>query len=721
MFTRRFLAAKGWRSHNQSKPSTETKPNNENQDSPTDPGDWLLAWQTQKLKNFEAFKKKIDSDPYHALFGQSDKILRWASSAMADTAATLKDQADASKNDAAAKDSKDNFSGSEGSLLRRLSKAMHETAASLEGESNDSPKRTENISESHKFESIHHDNDQSVFEMKDKASSYPHAANYPYKGEVEEKAYDIDPITLRKVEKKESMTFSSKEPKARSSSDVFDIPVKTFQSSSPKTSTLSNSRGYTQAEVQSSPRDGSQFSLPTWDEVLPLSYSQRNTNDLRFDQKDWLRREGFRNSTNKHTSPNEYEPSSAKSKIQTSLERHAKEAGRHTKASDVASKHETGPNFKGRHMKSSDVPKAPVPNGTTVEAEEDLFVRHNPLAARSRRHTQPVKEDLNCKESDAEHAVPVSGMEGDRVVAAQSTTSEALDALNKQYVDDAATPTARAGATVVENAVPKSEISSSELSVPLGESIRRMRSHYETHQLKRMEIDRVQQLKQIKKCSDLSTRLNKEIHDQKHAMISAEENRKADESRKSVAEATANPEHHRGEGDLSPTIAAFASRTDRIYKQKAPHARCKMAAKTAALVSEARLAASLRSIYEGHYGPISASHRQPSSPLASLLPTPTPSPAPPSPELAALRATIAAQAAELAQLRASPAPKVSPRETVKRTEPVFSGGARRAGRGERRRVARERKRAVWRSVLWTAVVTGGGCYAVGVAAEGGWL
>ena len=44
-------------------------------------GDWFSRWELRKRKQFDAFKKQIEDDPYQALFGASNRWLKWTDDA----------------------------------------------------------------------------------------------------------------------------------------------------------------------------------------------------------------------------------------------------------------------------------------------------------------------------------------------------------------------------------------------------------------------------------------------------------------------------------------------------------------------------------------------------------------------------------------------------------------------------------------------------------------
>ena len=713
LFTRRFLAAQGLRASSQWKKYATSNLNEKKErdtaspdkQEPIHPEDWFSAWQLRKIQNFEAFKKKIDADPYSAIFGHSEKLLRWASSLTAETAARLEEDFNTRKKET------DSLSGNEKPKSKK--------------DSNDRPIPP-------------------VSSQKEKASSPLHSESKEIKESIEEE-YDIDPITLRKIEKKKTQASSSNKTPAKSPSQEFDIRVRIFQPSASKSSMPTKGDGRTQVD-------------------------------------DWLGREGFRVSTNgsKHPAAGEYGASekanAPKSKIQTSLDRHTEDADIRSNKPRITSSFkkadEGGDNSKKGGMKVEDCNESDY-----VGTVENPVVSRKAPQDHTERHGQLLKEEPKHNISDAKDAESLSKTEG-TTSAASNSVSEALEAINKRYMGESPSADAVSAKTASELALPKSEAAQAEnlstlgnsntrriqsLLVPLKTQINLMTAEYDGLRRKWLEATHRLREKQAKKVQEQAKLLNKEVEAQKLAMKAAEEHRRGDVSGKGVeTKETAkspiiNAEHYHGEGDISSNIGEFASR-DRYYKRKAPHAQCEMEAKTQRLAKEKALVREVRGIYEDTYGTIDTTHRQhelrggegdlfpgvvdlayasrwykrpaPVSPPFTMLKddpvsstvSATPPP-PPASELTALRAQLAAQASEMSHLRAqladlrsersspdfSPSPNVSKPETVKRTEPVFSGPRRGRGGWERRRAARHRRKATLRHVLWTGGVTAGVC------------
>ena len=148
--------------------------------------DWYSRWERQKREQYEAFMKKIDQDPFHALFGRSNRWLGWISETSSASPATRGFAHDLNEvNNNAKKDT-----------IEALSTSR--TASNSKNYGN--PQKT---TESHRL-----------------------AHTLKKDLEIE---YEIDPITLKKIPKARDVNVETENRQLGDNAKEYKIPVKKFK------------------------------------------------------------------------------------------------------------------------------------------------------------------------------------------------------------------------------------------------------------------------------------------------------------------------------------------------------------------------------------------------------------------------------------------------------------------------------------------------------------
>ena len=763
-FYRRFLPAYGLRSASHWKNSQtiwEKKADSEQNSIGNQPGneaeDWYARWERQQLEKFEAFKKKIDQDPFNALFGKSNKWLGWTFEKVAEPKESSISQAETLKKKAADSIKRDN---AQNSTKKSRSWAINDYFA--EGGTLHESKHT------------------------------------PAKVGPEEQEYDIDPITLRKIPKHLKPDVASKENGVKPTQQTFDIPVKIFKPT-PRSTTMPAKgsvssqvddwlmrEGFGSREEYQKPMSSDQYGTVLTPKV-PASKIE-SALDRQIQEKDAGVGNLSSTSANQTTETTDEDLESLRaSDIRASVGKGVQQSKTIDVSVDSRSK------ASGYHQKHLQT----VSNEKMKRNESDFkrleHLNKNPVLAGAGYQSGTIKGP------NSSHA---SGLSSDVYqIEASDSTSAAMPSEGVKAEDSSLL-------TSNQKLFLQSKILRSKMQLDS------MRVEYDA--LKQRWLAEVRHLK-AKKAKKMNDVLAEEVKAQKAAMEAAEVHRGEGDMAPNVHEfvvkraanstqsATASKIYHGGEGDMAPNVAEYASR-DRWYKRKAPHAKCEMEAKMQQLAKDKALVREVRGIYEDTYGTIDTKHHQEqlrgegdmspnvvdfassdrwykrrapfhsrgvvvskeektsvdknytmlkedpfSEPLTkntvdtstailtptldkgtpqSRAPLSTPSAATDTTahEIASLKAQVDKQSAqlrahreEIQSLRASSATTMhSDREnkgaSVRRMEPVFSGG------GSGRRHKKEKKRAshrrkTFRHILLTGAITAACCYATGVAVE----
>lgn len=81
--SREVRSASSWRTHEASHSSPKSRTPEQERAKTFD--DWCNRWETQKTKQLEDFARRIEQDPYQALFGASNRWLGWLDRSVCDT------------------------------------------------------------------------------------------------------------------------------------------------------------------------------------------------------------------------------------------------------------------------------------------------------------------------------------------------------------------------------------------------------------------------------------------------------------------------------------------------------------------------------------------------------------------------------------------------------------------------------------------------------------
>lgn len=764
-FYRRFLPAHGCRSASHWKNSQniwEKKADSEKISTGNQPGneveDWYARWERQQLEKFEAFKKKIDQDPFNALFGKSNKWLGWTFEKVAEQpkessisqADTLKKKAvDSTKHDKA-----------QNSMRKSRSWAINEYFA--EG-------------------------------------GTPHESKHtPAKVGPEEQEYDIDPITLRKIPKHLKPDVASKEKGVKPTQQTFDIPVKVFNPT-PRSTTMPAKgsvssqvddwlmrEGFGSREEIQKPMSSDQYGTLLTPKV-PASKIE-SALDRQIQEKDASVGKSSSTSADQTTKTTDEDLESLRaSDIRASVGKGVQQS----KTIDVsADSRSQASGYHRKHLQTASNEK--------MKRNESDFKRLEHL---NKNAVLVGADDQSgtIKDSNDSHANKLPN---------DVSQIEASDSTLAALLPEGVKAEGRSSLTSNQKLFLQSKIVRSKMQLDF------MKVEYDDLRQKWLAEIRRLKARKAKKINDV---LAEEVEVQKAAMEAAEVHRGEGDMAPNVHEfvvkratnptesAAASKMHYGGEGDMAPNVAEYASR-DRWYKRKAPHAKCEMEAKMQQLAKDKALVREVRGIYEDTYGTIDTKHHQEQlrgegdmspnvvdfassdrwykrgapfhsrgvvvskeektsvdknytmlkeDPFSELLtkntadtstailtstldkgapqsraPLSTPSAATNTTahQIASLKAQVDKQSAQLRahreeihSLRASNAATMhSDREnkgaSVRRMEPVFSGG------GSGRRHKKEKKRASHRRktfwhILLTGAITAACCYATGVAVE----
>lgn len=701
------------------------------------------------MERFEAFKKKIDQDPFDALFGKSSKWLGWTLDSTANGNTDLDGQTSVLKKRAADYLGKD-----------QARNAMKETS---DTGINDRPATGDNQYRSQ---------------------------DHLVKEKFEEQGYEIDPITLRKIPKNRNPNAASKSSAIKTRQESFDIPVKAFRPTPPSSAIPAKGNTSTQVDDWLSRED---FGCPK-DTQKPMSADEYGTfltpktSASKIESAlDRHVREKDANTGKSYSTPT-YE---ANDTIDEDIES--------LRASDVRASVGKG----SQQTKTNDLSL-----DARRQTLEDRDERLQPTLGEKRKRNESDYERLEHLNKKTGLA---SSTDADREPKAlkeinKSSVNESSSIVSptvKLSSPSTASPSNVAKAQKLSSFSNEKTLNIQSKIVPLKAQLDSMKVEYDA--LRQAWLAETRRLK-AKRTKELH---EQEVKAQKAAMEAAEVHRGEGDMAPNVhqfaVKRTAAPVEADeasktlcgGEGDMAPNVAQYASR-DRWYKRKAPHAQCEMDAKMQQLANDKALVREVRGIYEDTYGIIDTKHRQeqlrgegdmspsvaqfasrdrryerkPSfptdgvvvpkketgigksykmlkeDPSAELLtkdvansststsipktdqePIQTqhspvaPTNAATAHQIADLKAQLDKQAAELQahrdeiqSLRASNATTTQPASenkaaSVRRMEPVFSGRRNK----EKKRASRRRK--TFRHILLTGAITAACCYATGVAVE----
>ena len=591
--------------------------------------DWYARWEKQKLKQYEEFMKRVEHDPYTALFGTS-----WS-----------------------------NFVGEKSGTQAAKSTSSSTPKETSVPKNETTPKNSSSKSKS---------SSSKLSETKNTREGQPKSGATPSKERDEE--YEIDPITNRKVLKTSASPVSTVtyiDPNVEDTGKAFEVSFKRWGLVSP------------------SPLDR-RFIMIEHAQTSSSSHpsSKDNSNPKPQNGSGWLAQEGFGRSQEPKAGPqsalpdHEAKPHTTATKIESALDRHLSSKSTNEKARDGR----TQLIYKPEENKTDDVDllrpsdvraSAGLRGNQPKETKVDKLVRRQKLeknfASRSLDSTSHIAgeaasnklvkktEDSPAEIEIAQELDQRSQLKGkrqdtkprdeegskDTSVAWVNEVSDAKDhdpvffdqtpasapVLKKELVSEPLNAVVRQAQCEARDKARKLKAQ----IVPFQAKLNAMKADYDSLRQQWLREIRRAKEKVAKDEVDLKAqklaRRAREIHEdeiktQKLAM-EAMETRHSDESSKKTAsdlsignDAGRKPAPRRlqsflpGEGDMASNVHEFAAR-DRWYKRKAPHAMdasdAEMNAKLQKITSDRALIREVRGIYEDTYGTIDTKHRQPES------------------------------------------------------------------------------------------------------------
>ncbi|CAD6565871.1 MAG: hypothetical protein ASARMPREDX12_003662 [Alectoria sarmentosa] len=588
--------------------------------------DWYTRWEKQKLRQYDDFMKKVEHDPYTALFGKS-----WL-----------------------------NFSG-EGTEPKAARTPSPRTPKEPSAPKNE--RTTENWPSNSKPSST------KVSETRDISGRQSKSETRPV--QEHDHGYEIDPITNRKVLKKSAPPVSKVErhkPQIKDVGKAFEISIKRWNLVSP------------------TPLDA-RFIIA--DQAQPLSSSYPPSRDTPRPKPDrgngWLAQEGFGNfkesKADVKPTPQTHDAKQniTVTKIESALDRHLSRKSTNgkndrpqllykpeeNKAEDVdllrPSDVRASAGLRGNSPKETDVNKQARRQKLEEDYESRSFDRESQLAVESeskklvqKREVWPGEknsgpelrfgswlkgtlQDTKIRDKDASKGTPAaweigfSDARGFDPVSVDQNPDSTLASKTKLASEpsNAVAPEAQAEARDKTSKL-KAQI------VPFKAKLDVMKADYEalrqqwlqeTRRLREKAAKKEEEMKAQKFATRARDIHEEEIKTQKVAM-EAMEMRSSDGSinvaRTALGKGTGNDDGEKpaprrlqsflqGEGDMASNVHEFAGR-DRWYKRKAPHAMdakdVEMDAKLQRIATDRALIREVRGIYEDTYGTIDTKHRQ---------------------------------------------------------------------------------------------------------------
>lgn len=569
--------------------------------------DWYCNYQQQKKKHYDDFMRKMEEDPIGMLFGR-----RWAN--WVDAADT------------------------------KLA-----SAAPSSTQSNEAPARSKRTSWG-----FGHGGTTSETKTTKGHVPSPQQQSGASSDQNDDRDYDIDPITNRKV------------PRSPSKSKVSPINVAPLTTHSPPQSHISVAPNTSESvySVRNLAQNGDvSYDIPVRRFVPPTVNSSLSAQNKRESHatpsepdrsktlslqrpKSWLAQEGFglkqEGNAASHSMSKDGRATSraANSKIQSALDRHIQ-------ATTPNQEESRGPTLRCDPseirtedvdlLRTSDVRASAGLHGKIPkENDSEKRARHRKLEEEHQnRHTHrecQLAQELAATESQRDlKREPDRGSER----TPKESTLQPRATLNGQNelktrdmnwvnelsdVELAAAPKPSGIVKKPAEAVTTEKANKIKTQlVPLKARLDAMKADYDALRQRWLDEKRAKEKRAANKAREMH---EEEIHAHKVAM-NAMEVRGAESSSKRVpgkmSSSVGTDEKSRprqlqsmlqGEGDMASNVHEFANR-DRWYKQKAPHARSALDVKPQRLSNDKSLIQELRGIYEEAYGTISTIHRQP--------------------------------------------------------------------------------------------------------------
>ncbi|KAL9100339.1 MAG: hypothetical protein Q9163_004275 [Psora crenata] len=539
-----FRSASSWKPEDL-KQSWSCKRQTEEEES----DDWYSRWEKHKRKQYEEFVKRVEQDPYQALFGASNRWLGWLDSQVSNI---KEPNASAPAVRAASSAADAEKTGQKAPVSKEATTETCTVATSKEASK-------KNLSSSTTRATI-----------------------------IEEIRYEIDPITLRKIPKRSVLKSSG-----QTKDELINIPVKTIKP-------CSATAGLDQpSQIPSSQAESySNKTAPPFVQgrLAQEDFGSRGPSSSPMEQN-----------TEQNTSSNDR---CGVLRIESALDRHLRVSkNKILGATTVASKYQRKETRQDglELLRVSDVKSSAGLEGRQVtETDTGKQIRQRALEEQYERRSSKLEDRLaqeiaNNSKTKYYKKVPSPNVVSDADVPA----SDSPIWINKQS-SGIASPTTSPILTSGQVGKIRAKL------VPLKTKIDSLKEDYAALRQQLLEEKRRVE-ESAKKKADKRARelLDQEIQAQKDAMQAIEMRQCRKPDIEEPASAVAHEELH-GEGDMASNVHEFAGRA-RWYKRKAPHAQFEMDGKLQRLAKEKAFVRKIRDIYEDSYGTIDINHRQPLS------------------------------------------------------------------------------------------------------------
>ncbi|KAM0796090.1 hypothetical protein BDR22DRAFT_825531 [Usnea florida] len=615
----RYAPIQEWRFSSSWGKKPIVSPRSRNEAKMSEAEDWYARWEKQKLKQYEDFMKRVEHDPYTALFGTS-----WMNLSGENTGTQAAQKTSVPKTETTPKTSSSNSKPS-GS---RSSEASNTREGQPKSEATSSKERD------------------------------------PY--------YEIDPITNRKVLKTSASPVSTAtytDPHVEDTGKAFEMSFKRWglvspspldrrfvmiehaqASSSPHPSSNGNphpkpqkGNGWLAQEGFGKPQEpkaGSQSALPNHEAkphttatkietALDRHLSSKSTNEEARDRRTQL---FYKSEENKNDDVDLLRPSD----VRASAGLRGNQP-KETKADKLVRRRNLEKSFASRSLDHTSHTAGEIASKTLVKQTENSPAKietapelDNRSQSTEKRQDGKPRDEEGSKDttvasvnevSDAKDYDPVSVDQtpASMLVSKEELVSEPLNAVARQAQCEARDKASKLKAQIV----------------PFKAKLDAMKADYDSLRQQWLREVRKAKEKAAKEEEDLKAqklaKKAREIHEdeiktQKLAMEAMETRRSDGSSNKTTLDQGIGNDAGRkqaprrlqsflqGEGDMASNVHEFAAR-DRWYKRKAPHATdandAEMNAKLQKLAADRALIREVRGIYEDTYGTIDTKHRQP--------------------------------------------------------------------------------------------------------------
>lgn len=554
-------------------------------------GDWYTRWQKREETRYSDLVKRIEEDPFGALFGK--KWVNWIDDAV------HKDIRGASDSSTLAPKAHGN------TLVPEVEKTTWKWASEV-------PKSSDKVAGS-------------------KRTSAPQPTEKVVSVESQTQEYEFDPISMRKVLKRAPFPVSKVETQVQGPPKSFDIPVKRWREHVSSLRATNES-----ASTNSAPTAPSAQVDKSW--LAQEGFGSRR--EQRADPRRAIKTAyvdslptitKIQSALDRHLQGKEsYQGVSQRPIPQYKPKENTTEDVDLLRSSDVRA----SAGLRGKAAKESNAEKQA--RQRILEEQYDLrpLDRENSLSQelastiQLQEHISRISEqdpsDPGLSAKDQKNQLALDGKPAAWMNEVSDAESGESDSKKAPGISQVGVPTP--AATANKSAASADKVGKLRAQiVPLKARLDAMKADYDALR-QRWLIERRRQ-EQAKKMDVMH---EEEVKTQKIAMA-AIETRGTEQPRKPNMIAVSSVEKEQGaknlprqqlrsllpgEGDLSSNVHEFA-RSDRWYKRKAPHAMDEMDAKYQQITKDKALIQEIRGIYEESYGTIDTKHRQPTRPEAA--------------------------------------------------------------------------------------------------------